>query len=503
MAHVYVPPELREKLVCTICNGYLSVFPIYVNLDGDKSICGRCKIPNDNEYIRDEAYEGLAQFFIFPCLETKNGCTEQLTPLKLKDHEQCCINRKVDCPSKSFTRCNWQGPNKDLKAHFEASHPNLVLKNQKFEIQFLNSIKENMLMQFEEELYIIRKEIDSRQGIFTCSVEHVIQTELPKSFNYYIRFETGDSTHHFNSVQRSTSPDFDEKIKYSASDLREKLNDPAVIVACIEILKTHIDEDDVKIKTAFKNPEVDWNLLAELVCPVCFEYMHPPIFQCIKGHSICSSCKPQVVPCPVCRGEIRSTQNFLLENITGRMIYPCKYHKVGCTLAFKSTEIRAHENCCEFGPYNCPMAEIENCTEKFTKADIIGHIENNHEEYILQNGKVSIPFGAGGDGNFAKYYVIKFSNRIFKVCFKYENRKFYWELQLIGPVEEAKKFMLDIDIIDNSGKNLRQYARSLCGPITTKAQCFTKKGNYIIVLHDQISEFINETLSYTVRVVEQ
>lgn len=39
-------------------------------------------------------------------------------------------------------------------------------------------------------------------------------------------------------------------------------------------------------------------------CPVCFEYVLPPILQCPSGHLVCSNCRPKLSCCPTCRGPL-------------------------------------------------------------------------------------------------------------------------------------------------------------------------------------------------------
>ena len=39
-------------------------------------------------------------------------------------------------------------------------------------------------------------------------------------------------------------------------------------------------------------------------CPVCFDYVLPPILQCQSGHLVCSSCRPKLSCCPTCRGTL-------------------------------------------------------------------------------------------------------------------------------------------------------------------------------------------------------
>merc|ERR1719391_1473098 len=52
-------------------------------------------------------------------------------------------------------------------------------------------------------------------------------------------------------------------------------------------------------------------------CPVCFDMMVPPtqIFQCINGHFVCGSCRPNIQTCPKCRnnmaGRAHDTEEML------------------------------------------------------------------------------------------------------------------------------------------------------------------------------------------------
>ena len=39
-------------------------------------------------------------------------------------------------------------------------------------------------------------------------------------------------------------------------------------------------------------------------CPVCFDYVLPPILQCQSGHLVCGSCRPKLTCCPTCRGPL-------------------------------------------------------------------------------------------------------------------------------------------------------------------------------------------------------
>ena len=54
------------------------------------------------------------------------------------------------------------------------------------------------------------------------------------------------------------------------------------------------------------------NIEAELECPICFELARPPVLQCPEGHILCSSCRPRVARCPVCRHVFKVTRDTLL-----------------------------------------------------------------------------------------------------------------------------------------------------------------------------------------------
>ena len=57
-------------------------------------------------------------------------------------------------------------------------------------------------------------------------------------------------------------------------------------------------------------------------CPVCMEYMMPPIRMCVNGHNICDDCRPKFDDCPTCSKRFLSTTNEALEVLAYEMQYP-------------------------------------------------------------------------------------------------------------------------------------------------------------------------------------
>ncbi|KAI8428801.1 hypothetical protein MSG28_007473 [Choristoneura fumiferana] len=68
-------------------------------------------------------------------------------------------------------------------------------------------------------------------------------------------------------------------------------------------------------------------LLGLLECPVCMEWMEPPITQCRRGHLVCGTCRKRLDTCPVCRTAFSSVRNRAMENVAGILRYPCRH---GC-----------------------------------------------------------------------------------------------------------------------------------------------------------------------------
>lgn len=60
-------------------------------------------------------------------------------------------------------------------------------------------------------------------------------------------------------------------------------------------------------------------------CPVCFDYVLPPILQCQAGHLVCKQCRQKLSLCPTCRGSLTpSIRNLAMEKVASAVLFPCK-----------------------------------------------------------------------------------------------------------------------------------------------------------------------------------
>ncbi|CAH1173511.1 unnamed protein product [Phaedon cochleariae] len=463
MSKLTIPAEVMDKMTCLVCKKYLSVFPIYTKMDGSGGCCGRCPLPDPNNHVRDEAFENIARYLVFPC--SHEGCKETMTPVHLEGHEACCVFRKYECPSKSYSKCDWKGAllgasGSDLKKHFQDKHADLLLTTPSFELIFNNTLEENMLLYHFEELFIVKKEIDARRGLFFCTVEHLRSTENSDTYMYFLRCESGNKDYFYRGPEKATKRNNTTKLTMDV--LKERLQDPAVIIVNIEIIKSNNeDTGENNVAERFEmniNPNVDWQMLSELECPICLDYMLAPIYQCVRGHSICGKCKKRVLEtagnCPSCKQPFHDTQNFSLEKMSQLMVYPCKFHKSGCNFASKSAEIMVHEDSCEYGSYKCPVdTEGTVCEWIGSSSKVIEHVSNNHEEYLLKVSKIKVPFARNEPRTEVKF--VSFQKMLFKIFFIYKQKKFFWTVQLVGPTKESKNYKFEVDVIDMTGDKKR------------------------------------------------
>lgn len=65
-------------------------------------------------------------------------------------------------------------------------------------------------------------------------------------------------------------------------------------------------------------PGGNTDLASLFECPVCFDYVLPPILQCQSGHLVCANCRPKLTCCPTCRGPLGKFKQLFFNAITKR-----------------------------------------------------------------------------------------------------------------------------------------------------------------------------------------
>ncbi|KAF7278238.1 hypothetical protein GWI33_008595 [Rhynchophorus ferrugineus] len=455
---VSVPLGVLSELICYRCKRYLSVFPIYTHAVRG-SICGRCTAESAREdgFLPNIIYETSASYQRFPCCNDKRGCLEYLIPYEMNSHEQKCSYKVIKCPTRVNSNCLWEGASSDILEHFNTEHPINILSKDVFEVDIINAHTDYFLYVYNEEIFLLQKSSDNNK--FSLKLEPLIKVDDNNKMTYEIKLSTANKEKEICDTKY-----LDDTYSINIMEIKNKLNNPTIIIGHLNILKNVTTHSNTNTKS--RSNESQMNMLE---CPVCLEYLVPPILQCRTGHSICSSCKSELNQCPTCKSEFIDTRNFLVENLVASMNYSCKYDE--CPYQGKPTSIKAHQESCIFGPFKCPLKEYQSCNEIFAFKDLYRHVMDRHYEYLLE---------------------------IDTLCclYEYNEKIFKFSVHLIGNPEDNLTYKYDIDF-NNAKTNNRLYIKQNCD--TTNSQPFQYDGA-IVLTYRQLSDFVNHEICFRTRV---
>lgn len=144
--------------------------------------------------------------------------------------------------------------------------------------------------------------------------------------------------------------------------------------------------------TRDKRPRASADFTESLICLICSDYFKPPVVQCIKGHSYCSSCVDKMSGklCPVCRSNITDEiRNYTLENLLDKCTTSCNYETRGCKRRVSLYERGEHEKECEHRPLvSCYYKNIQNCDWKGEANALPAHLASLHTVQELSRGQL-------------------------------------------------------------------------------------------------------------------
>lgn len=517
MSKLPIANEVLEKLRCSLCKEYLSQLPIYIYPGQEGTACGRCPVLSEQNPIRDITYEVVAQYLCFPCRYKPYGCLDNILSVNMESHEASCTFKQYFCPFIPLASCAWQGPSNELFSHYEEHHKILALQTPVFEVDLINMYEDNYMLLHNNDTFLIHAKCDSKEKAFWCAVRYIGNKIAAKRYLYQVELKKHNSIENVTLSKKlvesdsSMCLDKNTAVYVKSDEIRKALGDPCSMLCVISITPNDqvfvdtTDCSDIKSSTKINSPDVDLSLLFELECPVCHEYMVPPIHQCIAGHSICAVCKTQVLNCPTCRENILDTRNFSLEKMTSLINYSCKYSDFDCPFVSLGKDIKQHESTCKYGPYLCPFDKFHQCKWKGRLSDVMEHARNHHEDNVLEVGYITWPFGDDAiDDVDEDCYITQAHNALFKLVFKYASKDFYWAMQHVGPPEETKNYMYELDISDNTEFNQRLYIKRKCSNFTAcEEQAFQDHSTCIKLPLDTIYPLLNEgNLVYKCRILK-
>jgi len=198
---------------------------------------------------------------------------------------------------------------------------------------------------------------------------------------------------------------------------------------------------------------LDETLLRDLECPVCKEYMLPPIKLCTGGHHLCSKCRHTFLCCPICRAKLSETRNMALESIASRVKYPCTNRQSGCLEKFSIEHIAEHHAGCVYGKIKCPFHLYETCSWNGLKSDLKQHGKAAHQGYFMEETRFHAPYLSG------TLAVLSCFGELFTCYLQKRDGRFYGAVQLIGSSREASKYKCEFTLRATNG--IEQISKTL------------------------------------------
>jgi hypothetical protein len=237
---------------------------------------------------------------------------------------------------------------------------------------------------------------------------------------------------------------------------------------------------------------LDWELLKELECPVCLEYMESPIRMCETGHNICVSCGSQVPKCPSCRGKFTEARNFTLERIAAVAIYPCKNREAGCEETFTVYHKNSHQAECSFQSKECPFTKFSDvkCPWSGTLSDIAAHVRSKHGtdfsahsrgfEVTLQNFK-----------KIQRYCkAIFMCDKLFYLVWEITNFTFYFSVFHVGHKKEDGEYIYEIKLGNCTD---RLSVRGLCRSYLWAYTDVLETGDCLTLHYHTVQKYVNRS----------
>uniref|UniRef100_A0A8C2HJY8 E3 ubiquitin-protein ligase n=2 Tax=Cyprinus carpio TaxID=7962 RepID=A0A8C2HJY8_CYPCA len=197
-------------------------------------------------------------------------------------------------------------------------------------------------------------------------------------------------------------------------------------------------------------------LTALFECPVCFDYVLPPILQCQAGHLVCNQCRQKLSCCPTCRGPLTpSIRNLAMEKVASTLPFPCKYASAGCLLSLHHSEKPEHEEVCEFRPYTCPCPGAS-CKWHGSLEAVMPHLMHAHKSITTLQGEDIVFLATDINLPGAVDWVMMqscFGHHFMLVLEKQEkyegHQQFFAIVLLIGTRKQAENFAYRLELNGN------------------------------------------------------
>jgi hypothetical protein len=200
-------------------------------------------------------------------------------------------------------------------------------------------------------------------------------------------------------------------------------------------------------------------IFTEIKCPICQDYMLPPIFVvCKSGHSVCSRCAEQLKErCPLCKQPVVNIRNIVMEKVATRIRYPCVNRK--CICSFTIDDIIGHQAGCFYSNRKCPLSAVsetfcETCDWTGETSQLKEHFSSIHKCEIKE-----VPDRQRYHRVVCFYErkalypdrIIATLGEIFLQCAVLTGNTFYCIVQYVGRKDDANKYNYKVSVSCKQG----------------------------------------------------
>lgn len=250
------------------------------------------------------------------------------------------------------------------------------------------------------------------------------------------------------------------------------------------------------------------SFLKEFECPVCRDYMHPPIKQCKIGHCVCSNCYDKLDRCPTCLSPLATTRCFILEQLHSKLYFPCKNKEDGCTFISSGDVIKKHEESCVHSTRKCPLTAMNECGWEGQLKDVVKHCKDEHPNniYVSNRQKLSCKNFLKPSQNLCKYHIIfEAYGELFKCVLKID-----WGCKMmkfcvfyLGQKELTSRYSYQIEF-ENRKKLYQKICLKAPCEIAVPDEEFEKFSNFLLLNCDMVKAYCSgKDLFYTLKIYKK
>ncbi|XP_045472554.1 E3 ubiquitin-protein ligase SIAH1-like [Harmonia axyridis] len=249
-------------------------------------------------------------------------------------------------------------------------------------------------------------------------------------------------------------------------------------------------------------------VLSEFECPICLEYMMPPIHQCTMGHTFCVSCFDKLAICPTCRSPKGVSRAYALERIHSSVTFPCRYRFDGCDCQVKGLELSDHQDSCVYAKNSCPFSTPMSCKWQGKRRDILDHCKEAHPLNILRGNHIIMKcpmFDLLQQQEAFYFTIIQAFGELFQFCWYINDRGIMrWVVYFLGNSKDAKRYKYAIIIGKTQGPFDQISMIASCEPIVEENAMFDDK-NCLTSTFDMVKKRNNNNgdLHYEIKLIDK